>query len=116
MLTLIKIEAFAVLRQLGQTYNRTHSARGRRGYYERGLRPLSRYVYANYLLWWLGERNYLFKAPSLSKVSGLPIPVPSLDEQKAIFIEVDEILSQIDKMEGYILTNGTAVNPFANPS
>ena len=35
-------------------------------------------------------------------MSGLPIPVPNLDEQEAIFIEVDEILSQIDKMEGYI--------------
>lgn len=36
---------------------------------------------------------------SISKVSGLPIPVPNLCEQNTILTEVDSILSQIDKME-----------------
>lgn len=39
---------------------------------------------------------------SISKVSGLPVPVPNLDEQEAILTEVDDILSQINKMESEI--------------
>jgi type I restriction enzyme, S subunit len=36
---------------------------------------------------------------SISKVSGLPVPVPSFEEQEAILIEVEEILSKVNKME-----------------
>ncbi|MCP4408903.1 MAG: restriction endonuclease [Gammaproteobacteria bacterium] len=39
---------------------------------------------------------------SISKVSGLPVPIPNLYEQEALLTEVDEILSRIDKMESDI--------------
>jgi type I restriction enzyme S subunit len=39
---------------------------------------------------------------SISKVSGLPVPVPNFHEQEALLTEVDEMLSQIDKMESDI--------------
>ncbi len=40
---------------------------------------------------------------SISKVSGLPVPVPSHYEQEAILSEVDELLSQLEMMEGGIV-------------
>ena len=39
---------------------------------------------------------------SISKVSGLPVPVPTLEEQEVVLSEVDDILSKINKMENEI--------------
>lgn len=63
----IKTDAYGILHYLAGSYQLDNKT----GLLNQYIYPFNRYLYANYLLWWLNDTNRLFKHPRLSSFSGL---------------------------------------------